>query len=79
MGGGGGLMLRVRKSKAQANRKYLQWTIYSSLFDPLLTIPISVEFSVSQSASKNHYTPGGYGRWLHLFIAFTEIINSFQQ
>ena len=50
-------MLRVRKSKAQADRKYLQWTIYRSLFDPLLTIPISVEFSVSQAASKNHYTP----------------------
>lgn len=77
MGGGGGLMLRVRKSKAQADRKYLQWTVYCSLFDPLLTIPISVEFSVSQAASKNQ--PGGYKRWLRLFIAFAEIINSFQQ
>lgn len=73
-------MLRGRKSKkAQADRKYLQWTIHCSLFDPLLTIPISVEFSVSQAASENHYTAGGYRRWLHLFIAFAEIINSFQQ
>lgn len=77
MGGDGGLMLRVRESKAQADRKYLQWTVYCSLFDPLLTIPISVEFSVSQAVCKNH--PEGYKRWLHLFIAFAEIINSFQQ